>query len=93
MSNCITCGIVGRICGFCADTKLGKLQSQLQTKDAEIEKLQAQLEKAERVIDKYANDNNWDLVPMRADGEGSCAPIFCDNYLLAREYQAEKDKV
>lgn len=33
----------------------------------------------------YADENNWDVVCMRADGEDNGAPVFCDpEYYRAR---------
>ena len=75
-------------------------ESQLQAKDAEIERLQAQLEKAERVIGFYADKNNYyesaKTVKYNKITNLDLEVVFKKVEIggkLAREYQAEKDKV
>ena len=39
--------------------------------------------KIKECLELYADKDNWDLVCMSPDGEGSCAPIFCDDHTKA----------
>ena len=58
---------------------------QLYIEKKELSSLQAKNKLLMEAVEFYGEENNWDLVPMRADGEGSCAPIFCKDHWKARE--------